>query len=247
MAGFYGKLPAKGDFLARNLPRHFIDCWDDWLQSGMQDSRQALGEAWLQIYLTSPLWRYALPAGVCGTSAWAGVLMPSMDKIGRYFPITVAVPLSEPVSALMIASNGQSWFEAVESCLLEALDNESLDLDTFDEQLQTLLIDDNPHNPIDFAGPLEQGIRASLDDDLDIPKAVLDLAACTLHESMDHCSAWWGRGSERVSPSLVLCRGLPGPGKFTAMLDGNWNAHGWCDYGLGLARNSSIVTVTAAD
>ena len=227
MAGFYGKLPAKGDFLSRNLSRDFVDCWDDWLQSGMQDSRQAFGEAWLQIYLTSPLWRYVLPAGVCGTAAWAGVLMPSMDKVGRYFPMTVAVPLSEPVSPLMIAANSQSWFEAVESCLLEALDDEALDLDTFDEKLQAFVIDDNSHSPVDVAGSLDQGIRTSLDDALDVPKALLDLSISTLHESLDRCSAWWGQGSERVSPCLVLCRGLPGPGKFAAMLDGNWSAHGW--------------------
>ncbi len=45
MTAFYGKLPAKGDFITRNLPRDFIDRWDDWLQSGMHASREALGDA----------------------------------------------------------------------------------------------------------------------------------------------------------------------------------------------------------
>ena len=247
MAGFYGKLPAKGDFLARNLPRDFIDCWDGWLQAGMQDSRQALGEAWLQIYLTSPLWRYVLPSGVCGTSAWAGVLMPSMDKVGRYFPMTVAVQLSEPVSPLMIAANGQSWFEAVESCLLQALDDEFLDLDTFDQQLQAFDVDPIPHRTVNLSGSLDQGIRSSLDEALDIPKALLDLTIGTLHEMMDRCSVWWGQGSERVSPSLVFCRGLPGPGRFAAMLDGNWSAHGWSDQISSATGESSIISDIAVN
>ena len=89
MTAFYGKLPARGDFLTRSLSREFINRWDDWLQSGMNASRQALGEAWLDTYLTSPLWRFVLPAGICGNTAFAGVLMPSMDKVGRYFPMTV--------------------------------------------------------------------------------------------------------------------------------------------------------------
>ena len=84
MAGFYGKLPGKGDFLTRNLPRQFVDVWDDWLQSGMNAAKQVLGDEWLQVYLTSPLWRFVLPPGICGESAWAGVMMPSMDRVGQY-------------------------------------------------------------------------------------------------------------------------------------------------------------------
>ena len=103
MAGFYGKLPGKGDFLTRNLPRQFVDVWDDWLQSGMNAAKQVLGDEWLQVYLTSALWRFVLPPGICGESAWAGVMMPSMDRVGRYFPMTVAVELTLPVSPVMVA------------------------------------------------------------------------------------------------------------------------------------------------
>ena len=43
MSAFYGKLPAKGDFLSRNLPQEFVAAWDQWLQAGMHASREALG------------------------------------------------------------------------------------------------------------------------------------------------------------------------------------------------------------
>ncbi|MCJ7558216.1 MAG: type VI secretion system-associated protein TagF, partial [Gammaproteobacteria bacterium] len=128
MTGFYGKLPGKGDFLTRKLPRQFVDVWDDWLQSGMNATKQVLGDEWLQIYLTSPLWRFVLPPGTCGESAWAGVMMPSMDRVGRYFPMTVAAELALPVSPVMVAISCQPWFESVENSLLEALDNEALDI-----------------------------------------------------------------------------------------------------------------------
>lgn len=247
MAGFYGKLPAKGDFLHRNLPRDFVDAWDEWLQAGMNASRQALGEAWLQTYLTSPLWRYVLPPGICGASAWAGVLMPSVDKVGRYFPMTVAVQLREPVSAVMIAANGQSWFEAVESCLLEALDDEGLDLDAFDEQLQAFLVDQAPRNSVEISGYVNQGVHLPLNDALDVPAALLDVAAVTIGEMTERCSVWWGQGSERVSPSLLVCRGLPASSKFSAMLDGNWSAHGWSDSASPATGAAPIAVEVAAD
>jgi type VI secretion system protein ImpM len=229
MAGFYGKLPTKGDFLHRNLPRDFVDCWDDWLQTGMQESRQSLGDDWLQTYLTSPLWRYVFAPGVCGSEARAGVMMPSMDRVGRYFPMTVAVSLPAPLSPLTIASRGRTWFESVEACLLEALDDEALDLDAFDERLQSIEFQPEAAGLPDVAAAVGQGLRAGLDDTLDIPAALFPVTAAALDASLQDCSLWWGHGSEQVAPSLVFCRGLPGPGRFTALLDGNWAGHGWQD------------------
>jgi len=241
MTGFYGKLPAKGDFLSRNLPRAFVDTWDDWLQTGMHESRQSLGDDWLQIYLTSPLWRFILPPGACTDNAWAGVLMPSVDKVGRYFPMAVVAPLSTPFSSLATASGSQSWFESVEAILLNALDDETLDLDAFDQQLQSLLIVEEQAEAQELAGDIDQGVRVSLDDELSIPRALLNIAAASLERDIGAHSIWWGQGSERIPPSLVICRGLPGPGKFTALLDGNWNGNGWCDRDAPSADVSSII------
>lgn len=229
MTGFYGKLPTKGDFLHRNLPRDFVDAWDEWLHSGMQEIRQALGEDWLQTYLTSPLWRYVLAPGVCGSGAWAGVLMPSMDKVGRYFPMTVARKLHEPVSMLAAATQAGPWFEAVEECLLEALDDVGLDLDAFDQRIRDLAFVEGTPGAVDLAASVDQGFRAGLDESLDIPAALFPVTAEALGDSLVGCSLWWGHGSELVAPSLVACRGMPGPGRFTALLDGNWGGRGWHD------------------
>ncbi len=59
--GFYGKLPSHGDFLRRRASDAFVDAWDAWLQECLAASRSALGERWLDVYLTSPAWRF-----VCG-------------------------------------------------------------------------------------------------------------------------------------------------------------------------------------
>ena len=46
--GFYGKLPSEGDFVTRRLPWEFTAAWDDWLQQGMQASREACRPCWSQ-------------------------------------------------------------------------------------------------------------------------------------------------------------------------------------------------------
>lgn len=230
MAGFYGKLPGKGDFLTRQLPRQFVDVWDDWLQSGMNTAKQVLGDEWLQAYLTSPLWRFVLPPGTCGESAWAGVMMPSMDRVGRYFPMTVATELTPPVSPVTVAVSCDAWFESVENTLLEALDNEALDIDLFAGELESNQIDGHAVQlpTLDFAG-VDRGVRSPLGEDLNIANALLGVTIGVLDDSLASSGVWWGRGSERIAPSLVFCRGLPSPERFPAMLDGRWVEHGWSD------------------
>ena len=41
--GFFGKLPARGDFVRAGLPRDFVDPWDAWLQRVLAGSRDAAG------------------------------------------------------------------------------------------------------------------------------------------------------------------------------------------------------------
>jgi type VI secretion system protein ImpM len=88
--GFYGKLPSRGDFLRHGLPRSFVDPWDDWWQSAITGSLAALGEAWVPAWMEAPVWRFAIPAGQCGPGAVLGLWMPSVDRAGRHFPLTLA-------------------------------------------------------------------------------------------------------------------------------------------------------------
>jgi type VI secretion system protein ImpM len=127
-SGFFGKVPRHGDFVARRLPAGFTDPWDAWLQAGMADSRARLGAGWLPVYLNSPIWRFALGAGVCGPQAWCGVMMPSVDRVGRYFPFTIAC---EADGAGM---PGAAWYAALEALAMSAL-NEGFSLQAFDAAL----------------------------------------------------------------------------------------------------------------
>ena len=90
IVGFFGKIPARGDFVRAGLPRSFTDPWDAWLQRAITGSRDLLGERWLPAWLEAPIWHFTLPAGQCGSLPVLGVWMPSIDAAGRHFPLTLA-------------------------------------------------------------------------------------------------------------------------------------------------------------
>jgi type VI secretion system protein ImpM len=104
--GLFGKLPAAGDFLTRALPDSFVGPWDDWLQAGMAEARETLGESgYAAAWTSAPAWRFRLPADACGPDPVAGLLLPSEDLVGRRFPLTLAALLQagDPAPA-------EAWF-----------------------------------------------------------------------------------------------------------------------------------------
>jgi type VI secretion system protein ImpM len=219
MVGFFGKVSTHGDFVARRLAPSFQQPWDAWLQAGLQDSRQALGERWLATYLCSPLWRFALAAGVCDDHAWAGVLMPSVDRVGRHFPLTVAGGGGAPLDQL--AQQGH-WYERVEELALSAL-REDFALDAFDAALCALVMPEPaPKPPAVLSFERGQALDARL---------LAAIAAAAL----DGHSLWWTDGSAQVAPCLVVCRGLPA---FSALLDGDWSLR---NGGPAFARTTALA------
>src|SRR5689334_21589258 len=108
--GFYGKLPSHGDFLQRRLADGFVERWDAWLQECLAESRESLGERWLDTYLTSPAWRFCAAPGAMAASGMAGVMVPSVDRVGRYFYITIAAPLPPGVLPGSAATRAAAFF-----------------------------------------------------------------------------------------------------------------------------------------
>lgn len=208
--GFYGKLACRGDFVSRGLPQTFIQPWDQWLAAGIQASQQALGERWLDAYLVSPLWRFALAPGLCGPDAVVGVLMPSIDRVGRYFPLTVAQVLAPEESLASVLAGEDTWFEEVEAVLLATLEPEA-GFERFEAALQ----------PFRGARPLLQGPRETLGGLQRLAATTPEARALALAEcACAGVSLWWGRGSERIAPGLMRCAGLPRSADFAGFLLG---------------------------
>jgi type VI secretion system protein ImpM len=141
LPGWFGKLPGMGDFAHRRLPESFRSVWDQWLQRGMARLRDRHSD-WTSHYLEAPIWCFALGPQVAGERGWIGVLMPSVDGVGRYFPFTLAVELGDEVSdalqgeALMAALH---WWALGTQAALEGLDGD-LDALRFDAVLERLFV-----------------------------------------------------------------------------------------------------------
>lgn len=225
--GFYGKLPAVGDFVSRRLPREFVDRWDRWLQEATAASRGRLQDRWLDLYLTAPMWRFALAPGVCGEVGWAGVLMPSVDRVGRYFPMTIAVALPAGAASLVVAP---AWYERAEQAALSALEGEGANVEQFDGAVAALgpvsvpVPDDDVPGPV---GGLGSVCRLPLVRGDDVPQLMPTIAHVLLEQQLGPYSVWWSEGSEHVEPQLLLCAGLPPADGFSDMLGAGWRPEVW--------------------
>lgn len=124
--GLFGKLPSRGDFVVRRLDPACQMALDDWLQDCIGTSRRQLGDAWLGAYLNAPIWRFVLGAGVCGAPPVAGVMMPSVDRVGRYFPLVLAAQLPGCGRPQDLVRTAAPWFDALDGLGLAALDGRDL-------------------------------------------------------------------------------------------------------------------------
>jgi len=163
--GFYGKLPGEGDFVTRRLPWEFTSAWDDWLQQGMQASRAALGDTWLDLYLSAPIWRFQLAPGVCGPLAWRGLFFASVDRVGRYFPLTLAFSGGSAPAASGVAStlggDAGGWLAAEDAGLAGLAPR--LPLDDFDRAIQALA--EPADEPVDAVAPARVHFHCAGSDD----------------------------------------------------------------------------------
>lgn len=119
-AGFFGKIPTRGDFVRHGLPGDLVRALDDWWQVVLSGSQARLGTAWTDIWMEAPIWRFLLPPGVCGTGAVAGLWLPSTDKAGRLFPLTLAVT----APSWQALSETGSFLDAAEAAGLVAVEQD---------------------------------------------------------------------------------------------------------------------------
>jgi len=123
--GWFGKLPGMGDFAHRRLPEAFRDTWDRWLQTGFARLRLHCPD-WTDRYLKAPMWCFVLGLGVVGNERWIGVLMPSVDGVGRYFPFTIAAELITTRTELQgeELARARSWWATAAHAALEGLEKD---------------------------------------------------------------------------------------------------------------------------
>ena len=207
--GFYGKLPAYGDFIQKRLPTDFVNPWHEWLQAGMMASREKNPDGWMPFYLNCPAWSFVLSAGVCGEQAIAGVTIPSVDRVGRYFNFTIASILPADIDPAVFATSYSDWLEGLENLALSVLE-EDMDQDGIERAINNLsaeLVFDSESHSV-YSSSVDHKKIVS-----DSSSGVQELVPEMLHQliASEHSGygLWWHRGSSQVSAQLVSCAGMP--------------------------------------
>ena len=190
--GWFGKLPSSGDFLARRVAPTVRARLDEWLQACLLASRAELEDAWLDAFLTAPIWRFVLHGEAEGGGALAGLMMPSVDKVGRYFPFLVMVEFDGSLGERTLAT-ADAFLTEIEPDALRALED-GFDTDAFDHALAAKLRSVRPAAPT--------------------ISELLDAGA----EDRRGSTLWWTEGTERRPAAFLRYDDMPPPERFASFL-----------------------------
>lgn len=229
-AGWYGKIPATGDFIGRRFSAAFQETWHGWLDDALQRAGRQLGNQWRDDFLSMPVWRFVLSPGLAAPAGYAGLLLPSVDAVGRCFPLTIASALStdgvDPVRTLFAA---QRWFEEMEQIALSGIEA-TADLAGLDAGIaarpfptQGLRRREAGH---DRTRPEDsRSVCIALPSSRAMSEASAEVRA--IADRLRPRAAWLAEPSEVIGRSLVLCDELPAGERLCAMMNGRWLEHGW--------------------
>jgi type VI secretion system protein ImpM len=219
-AGLFGKLPARRDFISANASKRFLHVWEPWLQSGIAMSRQMLGPAWTEAYNRAPIWRFWLGSDFCG-EATIGAFMPSVDGVGRAFPLTIFAGEAENFMAPPEVNSNEQWCEDAEGILLEAL-KEGATLEA--------ILDKVARMRAPFAQPragapeglseLRDGTILIRKVDQETLRAFGEARQFGNRRALAHESFWWTIGGGGLQPLVLSQVGLPSAVRFADMLTG---------------------------
>lgn len=224
--GWYGKISTLGDFAQRRLPVEFVQASDAWLSRTMVACRQQLGERWLAGYLTSPVMRFAWAPGVAGgadANWWFGVLMPSCDSVGRYFPLLIAQRRTRPPLDRIALDHLELWFGHLANAATQTL-GERATVDGFEQALSNA-------PPWPSAGAVAAlstlapcaaagGVSYAFGHRVSMGQWLHAIALDQLHAHFTGCSIWWRQGDATRDTEAEVVQGLPEPAAFAQMLLG---------------------------
>jgi len=207
----FGKLPSVGDFFRLGAPQGFVSAWDAWLQNTMISAQSALGARWDALYMSMPIWRFSLSPGLAGPDKVIGVLMPSVDRVGRRFPLTLMAPLMTPGAAELDHFGAGTLFSGLEDLALSALQSDMTrdDLDAHLARMAPPQAVAGTDAPVQHAVPVmaEIGAGGALPDP-DLSRSVAETT---------RPSVWSALVGD--APRLMICDGLPQGADAQALFD----------------------------
>jgi type VI secretion system protein ImpM len=215
--GWFGKLSCLGDFASRRVTPEWQRGCDDWLSRCLSYSQQQRGAAWLPTYLAAPVWRFAWGPQVADAQWWFGLLMPSCDSVGRYFPLVLAQPRTAPPDDRFGFAHIDAWWQHLAQAALATL-ADGASLDSFEQQLaEAPPWPGVPASPL-RAQPASGAHRWALPAGFGIDELAPALAADCLRERLLGQTLWWPWRPDDRPGQCTLVPGLPTPVLFDEML-----------------------------
>lgn len=201
--GVFGKLPARRDYVQHGVEPRLMNLFDPWLQGAVAQSRKEIGDGWLETYLQAPIWRFWLGPKIAGKTAM-GALMPSVDGVGRYFPLCILGAYDAMLAPPEIDEH-EPWFRAVEGIMLGAL----ADGGTYEAVLSGL-----------GEVPLPNAEIVLPADGSGVKGMFATMRHAQTREFYGNLSYWWVPSPDggATPPRAMMRRGLPSPVEYASMI-----------------------------
>ncbi len=216
--GIFGKLPQKRDFISFDIPRSILEPFENWLQSAVAASRDELGRDWQDQYLVAPIWRFWGGHEIFGVDC-TGVIMPSVDQVGRFFPLSV-IYYDESGNGLVPPcwNDNEQWYVDLEARLLQTLEE--------DVEIEAKLLAEGLLAPIEDASDDTSGGEKLgngyiwRSDQQPVSELLSNLADRDYRSACEGRTYWWTNGGSNFGPIVYSQQGLPDPYFFTSMITG---------------------------
>ncbi|MGK3127198.1 type VI secretion system-associated protein TagF [Candidatus Pantoea formicae] len=184
--GWYGKLPATGDFLRQRLSETTVAPWSQWFQQGLMQWHQQ-SDANTSLFLRAPVWNFVLPLSPLRQQIQMGCLLPSCDRVGRSWPLLAlrSFPLSHWHSAQLSMSG--DWFQELGALLLRGV-RDRLNPDALEQQMQQLA-------PLMVPDKQRSDIMDIIGFD-DLPCTLSWREVADNFDPQQHISYWWSNRSD---------------------------------------------------
>ena len=135
--------------------------------------------------------------------------MPSLDRVGRYYPLSIVARLCSKASPFDIATSATGWFEDMEARALSCL-REDFDFPTFDAELSAAPL---PSAAAGTAAPSEAPCP-----EIQRVREIGSLLSALLERTVVGYSLWWTSGSPTFDACLRSYQGLPPTEEFGRLL-----------------------------
>jgi type VI secretion system protein ImpM len=156
-----------------------------------------------------------------------GVVIPSVDQVGRYFPLTLCRTASASANPLQLFKQHKQWFVDAERLLMSCL-YDDFQLDVFENSLQHLSMDESgtviqPSLQHHNHSAWRVGVNSLEQDNNIYPLLLADI----LKNFCIGYSIWKTEGSQHIPATTLVSQGFPPFSGAASMLDGQWQNAGW--------------------